>query len=109
MKPVQDVVACVVDYGTFISVAEKLAETMKLVYYHSPYEKEYQDVRDCCIGTGLDQVIRLDDIFDSDILSSVDLFVFPDIGFSGLQRHLKSLGKAVWGNSGADELELDRV
>lgn len=108
MKAVEDVVAVVVDYGTFISIAEKLAETMKKVYYHSPYETEYQDVRACVQGDGLDNVIRLDDFLDPDILDTIDLFVFPDIGFSSLQQHLKRLGKAVWGHMGATDLELYR-
>jgi len=108
MKPVQEVVACVVDYGTFISVAEKLAETMAKVYYHSPYETEYQNVRNCIKGWGLDLVERLDEFLDPDILKTIDLFVFPDIGFGGLQRHLRSLGKAVWGHMGANDLELYR-
>jgi len=106
MKPVEKVTACVVDYGTFLSLAEKLAETVKTCYYHSPFEVEYQDVRSCVLGEGLDRVKRLDDLLDH--IDEIDLFVFPDIGFGALQRHLKSLGKAVWGHAGADELELYR-
>lgn len=108
MKPVEDVTACVVDYGTFGSIAEKLAETMKRVYYYSPYETEYQDIRDYIRGYGAGLAQKLDEPLDPEILPSIDLFVFPDIGFGGLQRHLKGLGKAVWGHMGATELELDR-
>jgi hypothetical protein len=108
MKDVHDVVACCIDYGTFISVADRLGQEMKKVYYYSPYETEYQTIRDCVQGTGLGTVERLDDIFDPDIFDTIDLFVFPDIGFGSLQRHIRSLGKAVWGHMGADELELYR-
>lgn len=108
MKAVKDVTACVVDYGTFISIAEKLAETMEKVYYHSPFQTEYQNVRACSKGTGLDNVERLDEILDPDTLDEIDLFVFPDIGFGDLQKHLRALGKAVWGHMGADDLELYR-
>lgn len=108
MKPVEDVVACVYDYGTFLNVAEKLAETMKAVYYYSPWETEYQDVRNCITGCGLDKVKRLDEPLDPVVLEHIDLFVFPDIGFGSLQRHLRSLGKAVWGHMGADILETQR-
>lgn len=108
MKPVEEVVACIIDYGTFISVAEKLAETMQTVYYHSPYETEYQDVRECVRGRGLERVQRLDEFLDPKVLNGIDLFVFPDIGFGGLQKHLRSLGKAVWGHMGATDLELYR-
>src|SRR5271156_1381335 len=99
VKPVQDVRACVIDYGTFIDVAAKLGETMAKVYYHSPVDQEYQNVRDCVLGEGLENVERLDDLFDK--LDEIDLFVFPDIGFGSLQRHLRSRGKAVWGHQGA--------
>ena len=108
LKAVEEVVACVVDYGSFIAIADKLSETMAKVYYYSPFEQEFQNVRDCVKGDGLDKVIRLDHILDPDVLPTIDLFIFPDIGFEGLQRHLKSLGKAVWGNMGATDLELYR-
>ena len=108
MKAVEEVTACCVDYGTFIDVASKLAETMGTVYYYSPTETEYQDIRDCIKGEGLDRVKRLDDPLDPEILKTIDLFVFPDIGFTGLQKHLRDIGKAVWGHMGATELELYR-
>lgn len=108
IKPVEEVVACVVDYGTFISVADKLGETMQKVYYYSPCETEYQSIRNCIKGTGLPHAERLDDFLDPDIFESIDLFVFPDISFGSLQRHLRSLGKAVWGHMGATDLELQR-
>jgi hypothetical protein len=109
MKSVEEVTACVCDYGTFLTVAEKLAETMARVYYHSPITQEYLDVRDCVIGGGLEHVKRLDEPLDPDILDSIDLFVFPDIGFTGMQRHLRAMGKAVWGHMGATDLELHRT
>lgn len=108
MKPVEEVTCCVVDLGTFVSVASKLAETMKKCYYHAPYDREYLNIRECITGSGLANVERLDEFLDPDILPTIDLFVFPDIGYSGLQRHLRSLGKAVWGHMGATDLELYR-
>ncbi len=109
MKAVEEVTACVIDFGSFISVADKLGERMAQVYYHSPFEIEFQNVRDVIKGCGLDHATRLDDPLDPDVLNSIDLFVFPDIGFSGLQKHLRALGKAVWGHMGATELELYRT
>lgn len=107
-KPVEEVTACVVDYGTFTALAEKLAETMKLVYYHSPVEKEYKNISDAMTGEGLSKVQKLEDFFDPDVFKKIDLFIFPDIGYGGLQRYLRSVGKLVWGSNGADELELYR-
>jgi hypothetical protein len=108
VKPVEDVTACVIDYGSFMSLSETLARTMKKVYYYSPFEAEFQDLRDCIKGTGLDPVERLDSFLDPDVFDEIDLFIFPDIGYGGMQRHLRKLGKAVWGSMGADELELYR-
>lgn len=108
IKAVEDVIACVVDYGTFTALSEKLAESYGKVYYYTPIEKEYQDIKDHMTGFGLKKVIKLDDLFDPAIFSSIDLFIFPDIGYGGLQTHLRSIGKAVWGSMGADQLELHR-
>lgn len=107
MKSVENVTACVVDFGTFVSIASKLGETMEKVYYHTPIETEYQNVRNCVLGVGLDNVERLDEIFGPEF-DSIDLFVFPDIGFGDLQKHLRGMGKAVWGHMGANDLELYR-
>lgn len=106
MKSTHEVTACVVDYGTFLSVAEKLAESYSKVYYYSPFQVEYQGIRDVARGSGIPNVERIDEFYDK--LESIDLFVFPDIGFGDLQRHLRRLGKAVFGHMGADELELFR-
>lgn len=109
MKEVQEVTACVVDYGTFVSVAKRLSSQYAKVYYYSPFEEEYLDARKCVIGDGIDGVERLDDPLDPDVFDKIDLWIFPDIGFGGFQRHLRSLGKAVWGSMGADRLELYRT
>ncbi len=107
-KAVEEVIACVIDYGTFTALADKLAETMKTVYYYTPCEQEYKNVQDYMNGEGMAHAVKITDFFDPDIFKTIDLFIFPDIGYGGLQRHLVSLGKAVWGSMGADELELYR-
>lgn len=109
MKEVQEVTACVVDAGTFVPLAESLAETFHKVFYHSPWECEYLDLTDCVIGDGLPKVERLDEFMDPDVFGEIDLFIFPDIGYGGLQRYLRSVGKAVWGSMGASDLELFRT
>ena len=109
MKPVSDVVACVVDYGTFTCLAEKLSETYAKVYYHTPVDDEYRDAKDCVIGDGIPGITRIDELVTPETMREVDLWVFPDIGWGGLQRFLREHGKAVWGSMGADELELYRT
>lgn len=109
MKEPEEVTACVMDAGTFVSLAACLAKTFKKVYYYSPWESEYLDVSRCVIGDGEETFSRLDEPLDPDVFPSIDLFIFPDIGYAGLQRHLVSLGKAVWGSRRGTNLELYRT
>ena len=107
-KTAEEITACVIDYGTFVALADKLAQTYKTVYYYCPIEKEYKDIIDASIGEGLEGAKKIHDFFAPEIFNSIDLFIFPDIGYGGLQKYLRSIGKAVWGSMGADELELFR-
>jgi len=110
MKPVEDIVACVADYGTLgICLAEKLAETCRKVYFSSPCQSEYQSIDECVKGDGIPGVERLDEPLTPETVNEVDLWLFPDIGFAGLQRYLRDIGKAVWGSFDATELELYRT
>lgn len=109
MKPVEEATACVCDYGSFISLADKLGETFKKVYYHSPVLEEFQSIEMCCKGDGLELVERIDDFLEPGKFDEIDLFVFPDIGWGGTQRYLRRANKLVWGSMGADELELYRT
>lgn len=109
MKRASEITACVVDYGSFFTLADKLGETYKRVLYYSPFEREFQDVKYCVIGTGFANVERCDDFMDPATLAQIDLFIFPDIAWGGLQKYLRSLGKAVWGGMGASDLELYRT
>lgn len=109
MKHTKEVTAAVIDYGTFISLSERLSDTFDTVYYYSPFEAEFADVRDCCRATGLNKVKRLDDFMEPEIYDSIDLWIFPDVNYTGLQRFLRRDGKAVWGSMGASDLELYRT
>lgn len=108
MRAVENVTACVVDYGNFVSLAEKLGQTLKHVYYYSPHETEYREIARCVTGKGIEGVERLDEPFTPEVFAKIDLFVFPDIGFAGLQRYLESQGKAVWGSRDITTIELYR-
>jgi hypothetical protein len=109
MKPIEEVNACVVEYGSFICLAKRLATRFKTVSYYSPFEQEYRDLRDCCIGDGIQGVKRVNELMDPDFVARTDLWIFPDIGWGGLQRYLRSIGKSVWGSMGASDLELYRT
>ncbi len=110
MKDISDVVCCVWDYGSFLSLAEMFGRVVKKCYYFSPFEEEFRDVKKCVIGLGLEPFVeRCNYPLDPDTLGAIDLHCFPDIGFWGQQKLLRSMGKAVWGSMGADALEMSRT
>lgn len=108
-KKSSEVIACVVDYGSFICLAEKMAETYKEVYYYTPTSQEFYSIDELVKADGLKNVRRVYDIFDPVFFDKIDLFIFPDIGYGGLQKYLRSVGKAVWGSMGADKIETFRT
>ena len=109
MKEVGELTVCVVDYGTFQCVAERLAESCAKVYYHAPINTEYRNIHNSAIGLGMPNVERVEAFIEPDLIKKVDLFCFLDIGYSGEQAYLRSIGKAVWGSNGGDELERLRT
>lgn len=106
MKETKDVVACVVDFGLFQSVAHALAKGCNRVLYHNYEQEGFPTINKKLIGDGFEDVEVCHDIWE--VKDEVDLWVFPDIQLSGLQKELESQGKAVWGSRLADSLELDR-
>lgn len=72
----------------------------------SPDIRAFPSVREDCIGRGIPNIERVRDFWP--LLNDIDLFCFPDVGQSGLQLHLESIGKAVWGSRGGDVYELNR-
>jgi hypothetical protein len=114
LKDISEVTALISDYGTFIDVALKMSEKCKKVYYCSPIDDEYLDIKDCCIGDGLTdkkhRIERVDEFITPEIIKEVDCFVFPDIGWGGSQRYLRDdCKKAVWGHMGLDSYEVYRT
>jgi hypothetical protein len=109
VKDISEVVVCVVDYGRFLFLAECFVGVAKKVLFCSPSDREFKDVRDCEKGTGIPGIERIDSFLDPHVLPRIDLFVFPDIGFAGAQLYLRSIGKAVWGAMGVNDLELSRT
>lgn len=108
-KELPDVTATVVDFGTFLPLACRLAETFGTVNYYHPNESEYRELQKAIEGYGIPRVNLLRSFIDIDLIEKTDLLVFPDIGYGPEQRYLRSLGKRVWGSMGASDLELFRA
>lgn len=106
MKDVSQATALVIDHGLFISTARRLAKEFKRVLYYRPAEDGFPRINDCIIGSGFPDIEKCEDIWK--VKDDVDCFVFPDIGFSGLQLELEKQGFPVWGSRNADSLEIYR-
>lgn len=109
MKPLTEVHSCVIDAGTFIPLADMMGGSVARSSYYSPFEQEFLGIDRCVIGDGMERFQRVDEYMEPDFFNSVDLWIFPDIGYGGFQRYLRSLGKNVWGSMGASDLELYRT
>lgn len=109
MKDISEITCLVCDSGTFMPMADMMGRKCKRTLYYSPWEQEFVNLHRCVAGDGFEHFERVDDFMHPDVLKEIDLFIFPDINLSGLQRHLRSIGKLVWGSMGADELELYRT
>lgn len=69
--------------------------------------RSFPSVKQASIGDGFAHIERVREFWS--VVDDIDLFVFPDIGLPGLQLHLESMGKAVWGSRKGDILEVDRL
>lgn len=107
MKETSEVTFCVLDHNLFLPLALRLAREAKRVLYWTPTEKGFPLINDGVIGRGFDEIERCDDFFP--LLDEIDCFCCPDIQHAGLQLHLESIGKNVWGSRYGDSLELERV
>jgi len=104
---IEDITACVIDHGLYIPLARKLAQSYKRVLYHTPWERGFPTVNDCCLGEGFGDIERCDDFWE--VKDEIDLFIFPDILHSGLQAELRNQGFPVWGSGYGQEIEMDRL
>lgn len=107
MKDLSQVKACVIDKGQFPFLADLLGRSMDKVWYANPSaETAFPKLRDGSIGRGFETFTYTPDFWK--IKNQCDLFVFPDVGFTGLQAELQSQGFSIWGQNGQDILETDR-
>lgn len=99
---------CVVDNvgGSYLPIAHRLSEHFDKVYYHSINQNPFPRVSLDMIGTGYDNIERIDEFWKR--LDDFDIIVFPDIYFNDFGYHLRKIGKKVWGGTEAEQLETDR-
>ncbi|VVB61607.1 Uncharacterised protein [uncultured archaeon] len=106
-KKYGDKIAIVYDFGTFISVAHRLAQDFGKVYYFTPWVSGFPYVKDTSIGSGFPDFERIDNFWD--YADEADLIYFPEVSCGDVQKKLVALGKNVWGSRGAEILEMKRM
>lgn len=106
MDKLSDKTVCVVDRGQFQEVALRLSRDFGRTLYYAPWKRSAPLFTSCSVGDGFMEIERVRNLFD--VISDVDLFVFPDVYDGDLQLHLEGLGKRVWGSRKGEELEFQR-
>jgi hypothetical protein len=107
-KPVNDVVACVMDNGgAYLAQAVRLGQELKHVYYcnHS-WVDSYPKLNKPAIGTGYNQIEVIENPWP--VFNNIDFWIFPDCYQGPFQQWLAEQGEIVWGSRLGEELELDR-
>lgn len=110
MTDLSSKVCLVRDNGLFSEIAVTLSKKFKHVYYSTAWESHSPRKIDLLSGQGIDNVERVDDIWEVVHKHSPDelLCVFPDVFHAGLQWQLSDMGYRVWGSRKGDQLELQR-
>lgn len=94
------------DHGLFTSFAIKLSKWFE-VFYYTPWDScAFPSPNNAFVGDGFAEITRVKDFWR--VVPDMDYFFFADIYGGGLQEHLRSLGKKVFGSGRGDQLEILR-
>ena len=99
--------ALVIDNGLFFHFAQKMAEGFGRVLYWSPWQKAFPKTNDKLVGTGFEDIQRVDERFEW--YDEADILIYPDVGYGGEQVYWREKGKPVWGAGYGEGLELERA
>jgi len=107
MINLKDKIACVIDFGNYIKFAQILSKDFEKVYYFNPYTLNgYPEHNAIDIGRGVSEIIKIYNW--EDYFEEIDIFIFPDLYYEGLQEFLRRQGKLVWGSGRGQIMETDR-
>lgn len=107
MINLKDKIACVIDFGNNISLAQRISRDFEKVFYFCPYVLNgYPEHNPVDIGRGVNEIIKIYDW--EDYFEEIDIFIFPDLYYSGLQELLRRQNKLVFGSGKAQVMETDR-
>ena len=99
---------CVVDNcaGTYLNVAQRLSKYFTNTYFYSINQNQFPRISLDSIGTGYDNITRVDEFWD--MIDQFDVIVFPDLYMSDWGSRLRKMGKLVFGGCESEVLETDR-
>lgn len=107
MADLSDKSVLVYDYGSNITLAERLTREFGEVLYYRPWKQADAKTNDKIIGEGIEGVTVVEHFYD--VVHRPDLFIFPHIYDGDLQVDLVNRGKRVWGARRGDIYETDRM
>ena len=98
----------VFDKGLYSFVAEKLSKHYGTVYYYTPsLLKSLPEMSENMIGTGIENVTRINSFWD--YVDNVDVILFCDVFGQDIQNYLLNNGYPVVGSLRSSILEADRT
>lgn len=102
-----------IDHGNYIDVAMRLAreeDGFGKVLYFCNWQSAYPKYDAYVVGDGIEKILpnfkHVTSIFD--IMSEVDIWVFPDLYYADLQEWLREHGHIVFGAGRGENMELQR-
>lgn len=107
MSNYKDKTVMLISSPLFCSMAERLGRDFKHVLLYIPVSGSFVTMNQGMVGTGLQNVTKVFSVFGPHF-ETVDLFVFCDLHHAELQIQLEKMGKRVFGNRNAEELEIYR-
>ena len=100
-------IACCIDFGNYIKLAQVLSKSFEKVYYFNPFTiNGFPEHNAIDIGRGVGEIVKIYNW--EDYFEEIDIFIFPDLYNEGLQEFLRRQGKLVWGSGRGQIMETDR-
>lgn len=94
------------DFGAFSYVAERFAKDYGRVLYYCPYDESFPRYNKYVIGSGLENVQKIDSFWP--YYNEIDVWYFSDLYQGKFQQWLKNNGRLVFGSGMGAEMELYR-
>lgn len=99
--------ACVIDYGCYIEIAQRISRDFKKVYFcHPSWQQSFPKWNSYMIGMGVPGIERIESIWPK--FDEIDIFIFPDLFQGDFQDWLRSKGKYVYGAGKGEQMEIYR-